>query len=54
MGFTIPNNPFVFRYNAKGGWKDEHGNQYNSNGVLLKVKEELSEEEDDEDEEILN
>ena len=54
VGFTIPNNPFVFRYDSKGGWKDEKGNKYNSNGVLMKVKEDLSDEEDDDDEEILD
>ena len=44
----------MFRYDSKGGWKDENGNRYNENGVLLKVKEEQSDEEDDDDEEILN
>ena len=38
IGFTLPNNSFVFRYDKKGGWKDENGNYYNSQGILLKPK----------------
>lgn len=50
IGFTLPNNSFVFRYDKKGGWKDEDGNYFNSKGVMEKHREDLSEgEEDDED-----
>lgn len=40
IGFTLPENTFVFRYDGKGGWKDQHGNQFNAKGILVKPKEE--------------
>ena len=49
MGFTLPGNDFLFRYDDKGGWKDEKGNYYNSKGVLQKVADGVSDD-DDEDE----
>jgi hypothetical protein len=31
-GFTIKNCSFVFKFDRFGGWFDEHGNYYNSEG----------------------
>lgn len=31
-GFTIKGSDFVFKYDRYGGWHDEFGNYYNSNG----------------------
>lgn len=37
IGFTLQNSDFLFKYDEKGGWKDEKGNYFNSKGVLQKV-----------------
>ena len=43
-GFKIHGCDFVFKYEEDGGWKDEHGNYYDCNG--LPVYEESDEEDD--------
>ena len=42
----------MFRYDASGGWKDEKGNKYNSEGQLTNEADVLDDDEDS-DEEIL-
>lgn len=40
----------MFKYDQDGGWKDEKGNYYNSKGVLQKIADGIS----DDDEEDIN
>lgn len=47
LGFTLPGNDFLFRYDDKGGWKDEKGNYYNSKGILQKVADGVSDDDDE-------
>lgn len=49
IGFTLPGSEFLFKYDSNGGWKDEKGNYYNSKGVLQKVADGHSDDEDEED-----
>ena len=48
IGFTLPDNPFLFKYDTNGGWLDENGNYFNSEGILQ------SEDEESEDEDSLD
>jgi hypothetical protein len=54
IGFKLPGNDFLFKYDIDGGWDDEDGNYYNADGVLEEEaensadEEELSEHDDDE------
>lgn len=47
LGFTLPGNDFLFRYDDKRGWKDEKGNYYNSKGILQKVADGVSDDDDE-------
>lgn len=51
IGFSIPNCNFIFKYDRNGGWFDEDGRYYNSEGVLQSDEEDDVEnlESDDED-----
>ena len=35
IGFKIKGSNFFFKYDSEGGWKDEDGNKYNSDGILV-------------------
>lgn len=37
IGFKLEGCNFFFKYNSSGGWKDEKGNLYNSEGVLVET-----------------
>ena len=47
IGFKLPDNNFMFVYDADGGWRDEDKKYYNCDGELLSDVE--SEQSDDED-----
>lgn len=34
IGFKLPNNDFLFKYDFDGGWEDEKGRYYNAEGIL--------------------
>ena len=34
IGFKIPNNDFLFKFDEDGGWLDEEDNYYNCDGIL--------------------
>jgi hypothetical protein len=34
IGFNLPDNAFLFKYEADGGWEDEKGIYYNAEGIL--------------------
>lgn len=51
IGFTLPGNDFFFKYLSNGGWRDEKGNKYNSEGVLVKASDVHSDDDDDEEDE---
>ena len=53
IGFTLPGNSFIFRYDANKGWKDEKGNQFNSEGIQVNVNDDVDDDESSDDEEIL-
>ena len=46
IGFKIPNNDFLFKFDEDGGWVDEDDNYYNHEGILQ------SDSSDDEDDDI--
>ena len=46
IGFTLPGSEFLFRYDNNGGWKDEKGNYYNSKGILQKIADGVSDDDD--------
>jgi hypothetical protein len=35
IGFKLEGNDFLFKYDNLGGWTDEKGTLYDSNGVLI-------------------
>jgi hypothetical protein len=44
IGFVLEGNDFVFKYDEEGGWVDEDGNYYNSEGILQSDGEYLDDE----------
>ena len=46
IGFKLPNNEFVFKFDEDGGWVDEDDNYYNHEGILQ------SDSSDDDDDDI--
>lgn len=34
IGFVLEGSDFLFKYDEEGGWVDEDGNYYNSDGIL--------------------
>lgn len=51
IGFKLPKNDFLFKYDTNGGWEDEKGNYYNADGIL-EVESEKDSGEDDMDEDL--
>lgn len=47
IGFTLEGNPFVFKFDGKGGWRDEQGNYYNSEGIELEKLEDWGAEDEE-------
>jgi hypothetical protein len=45
IGFKLEGNDFLFEYDDLGGWTDEKGKLYDSNGVL--IDDESADEEED-------
>jgi hypothetical protein len=50
VGFTLPNNGFVYKYDKDGGWEDENGNYYNADGILQSDDDEQNDLEEDSEE----
>ena len=53
IGFNLPDNTFLFKYDQFGGWHDEKGSYYNSDGVLVPdQQDEDADDQNDSDEDL--
>lgn len=50
IGFKLKDVDFFFKYNSEGGWKDQNGNVFNADGVLVEKEEDWGVDDDNIDE----
>jgi hypothetical protein len=47
IGFKLPDNDFLFKYDVDGGWEDEKRNYYNADGILEEENDSFDEDDDE-------